>query len=72
MWPPPKRSSKQPKELEAPKKKKRQKATVQLAVTVSIGVAERSDDNPTSEMVVKAADEAMYRAKKKGRNRVAK
>ena len=48
----------------------RKKSTVKLSVTVSMGVADRSDDHPTAEAVVKAADEAMYRAKKNGRNRV--
>ncbi|MFV8834041.1 diguanylate cyclase [Aquisalimonas sp.] len=40
-------------------------------VTISIGVAERTRDTPSAEDVIKAADEALYRAKKKGRNRVA-
>ena len=51
---------------------KRKQPTVKLSVTVSIGVAERSKKNPTDEAVVKAADRALYRAKKNGRNRVAK
>jgi len=42
----------------------------QLGVTVSIGVATRSHFLSTPEMVVKAADEALYRAKQTGRNRV--
>ncbi len=41
-----------------------------LAVTVSIGVAQRSGRNPTTEKVLKAADRALYRAKRTGRNRV--
>ena len=52
--------------------KKNEKPTLKLSVTVSIGVAERSDAHPTAEAVVKAADEALYRAKNRGRNRVAK
>jgi len=48
------------------------KPRVKLSVTVSIGVAERSDKYPQAEAVIKAADKALYRAKKKGRNRVAK
>ena len=54
------------------KKRAKKRPTVKLSVTVSIGVAERSDRNPTDEVVVKAADQALYRAKKKGRNRVAR
>jgi diguanylate cyclase (GGDEF)-like protein len=39
-------------------------------VTISIGVAERNEQNSSPPQVVKAADKALYRAKKKGRNRV--
>ena len=53
-------------------KKTKKEPMVKLSVTVSIGVAERSGKNPTDEGVVKAADLALYRAKKKGRNRVAR
>jgi len=42
----------------------------QIGVTVSIGVALRSPLHPTPEAVVEAADEALYRAKRMGRNRV--
>ncbi len=41
-----------------------------VSVTVSIGVAERNDRYGTPEDVLKAADKALYRAKRKGRNRV--
>ncbi len=41
-----------------------------VSVTVSIGAAERSDWFPTADEVVRGADEALYRAKKRGRNRV--
>jgi diguanylate cyclase (GGDEF)-like protein len=41
-----------------------------LAVTVSIGVASSSPQCEIPELVVRAADEALYRAKAKGRNRV--
>jgi len=42
----------------------------QLRVTVSIGLAQRDRTHATSEAVLKAADDALYRAKRKGRNRV--
>jgi len=41
-----------------------------LSVTVSIGLAERGDASHTPAQVLKAADEALYRAKQAGRNRV--
>lgn len=41
-----------------------------ISVTVSMGVAEPTDDAPEPELVMKAADKALYRAKDKGRNRV--
>lgn len=47
-------------------------ATKKLFVTISIGVAERSEKNTITEKVMKAADTALYRAKKKGRNCVSK
>ncbi len=43
-----------------------------LSVTVSIGVADTSGKDPSPEAVLKKADQALYRAKKAGRNRVAK
>jgi diguanylate cyclase (GGDEF)-like protein len=39
-----------------------------LSVTISIGYASRSDNYGTPEQVIKAADEALYRAKGNGRN----
>lgn len=41
-----------------------------VSVTVSIGAAERNKWFPTPEDVILGADEALYRAKKRGRNRV--
>jgi len=41
-----------------------------VAVTVSIGVAEPGERAATPEAVIKAADKALYRAKKGGRNQV--
>jgi PleD family two-component response regulator len=43
-----------------------------LSVTVSIGVAEPGDALRTPAQVLKAADEALYRAKQAGRNRVSR
>ncbi|HEX7811396.1 MAG TPA: GGDEF domain-containing protein [Burkholderiales bacterium] len=43
-----------------------------LSVTVSMGVAGRSDMLNLPEKVIKAADEALYRAKEGGRNRVSR
>ena len=39
-----------------------------LSVTISIGFAERTIDNKIPEEVIKAADQALYRAKDSGRN----
>lgn len=41
-----------------------------LSVTVSIGIAEPSTRYRQPEQVILAADQALYRAKHKGRNRV--
>ncbi len=46
------------------------KSGKKVSVTISIGVAERSDKSPNPDMVIKAADEALYRAKQGGRNQV--
>ena len=45
-------------------------ASDRLSVTVSIGVAEPSTRNRQPEQVIQAADQALYRAKDNGRNRV--
>lgn len=39
-----------------------------VSVTISIGVASRSPERKLPEQVIKAADQALYRAKEKGRN----
>lgn len=54
------------------KGKAKRKSAKKLFVTISIGVAERSEKHSQPEAVVKAADTALYRAKKKGRNCVSK
>ena len=43
----------------------------QFSVTISAGIACRSDDHPDTEAVLAAADNKLYQAKKAGRNRVA-
>ena len=54
--------------------KRRGAATAEkvLSVTVSIGLAEPTEKHRTPREVIKAADEALYRAKKAGRNRVSR
>ena len=42
----------------------------EVHVTISIGVATTCDELRTTEEVMKAADEALYRSKEKGRNRI--
>jgi len=48
------------------------KAPRAVAVTVSIGVAERTERLDSPDRVIQSADKALYRAKKAGRNRVAR
>ncbi len=43
-----------------------------VQVTISIGVADRTERMTTPHAVIKGADTALYRAKKQGRNRVCK
>ena len=43
-----------------------------VSVTVSIGLAERNDRLITPQLVIEAADRALYRAKEKGRNLVSR
>ncbi len=45
------------------------KQTMRISVTVSLGVAGFPDDADSDEGLVKAADRALYRAKRQGRNR---
>lgn len=53
-------------------RKKSKQQSKKLHVTISIGVAEKNETYSTPEEVRKAADKALYRAKKKGRNCVTK
>jgi two-component system cell cycle response regulator len=47
-----------------------QRGEKQIEVTISIGIAARSTPEDTAAMILKRADEALYRAKRDGRNRV--
>jgi len=57
------------KKNKAAKKNKDQR---HVSVTISIGYAERNNKHSTPAAVIKAADKALYRAKKKGRNCISK
>ena len=61
-----KRSSK------AQNSKSKRETSTQLFVTISIGVCEKNNKFKDSSDVIKGADKALYRAKKKGRNCVSK
>ena len=55
-----------------PRKQKKEKAQPKtVSVTISIGVAEPNKNRAKPSSVLKAADQALYRAKKRGRNCVA-
>jgi two-component system cell cycle response regulator len=47
-----------------------QRGEKSIEVTISIGIAARSTPEDTAAMILKRADEALYRAKRDGRNRV--
>jgi diguanylate cyclase (GGDEF)-like protein len=53
-----------------PKRPRRPSGARKLAVTISLGVAHRRPDDATAGAVVERADDALYRAKDRGRNRV--
>jgi diguanylate cyclase (GGDEF)-like protein len=53
-----------------PKHPRRRSGAAHLAVTVSIGVAQRGTGDAGPEMAVERADAALYRAKQGGRNRI--
>ncbi len=60
----PRKKPENPKKIRGSRKK--------VKITISIGVAERNQKYTSPEQVIQAADKALYRAKKKGRNRVSK
>jgi diguanylate cyclase (GGDEF)-like protein len=66
------RSPDRPKRaVEGAKRRGEGKSEKMLSVTVSIGVA-GPGQGATPQQVIKAADEALYRAKQGGRNRVSR
>ncbi|HEX9633300.1 MAG TPA: GGDEF domain-containing protein [Gemmatimonadales bacterium] len=54
-----------------PKHPRRRSGASRLAVTISMGVAQRAAGDATPDATVQRADAALYRAKKGGRNRIA-
>ncbi len=65
------RGTKRPVKSKKSGKKKKTRSVKSIGkITVSIGVAERTPKLSTCDVVIKAADKALYRAKKGGRNRV--
>ena len=64
------RPRRQPKKGARNTTKTKKPATKKVSVTISIGVAERGDNCTTPDLVMKLADKALYRAKRKGRNQV--
>jgi len=68
----PRKKPASPGKIRKPFAKRKKKSPRRLSVTVSMGVADRTEKAATPEAVVKAADRALYRAKRAGRNRVAK
>lgn len=64
------RDKDRPKNLPEGFKKRSDKPQNKINVTVSIGAAERTRINRETDAVMKAADEALYKAKQQGRNAV--
>ena len=63
------RGKDRPRKKPDPPKKQKNKPN-KVSVTISIGVAERNDDDRDPDAVLRQADQALYKAKKDGRNRV--
>ena len=62
------RGSDRPARKPGPSKDPKQTSAPRVTITLSIGVAERSKRHSTPELVLEAADAALYRAKEAGRN----
>ena len=65
------RNKKRPKTKQQGGTPRKQRDATPLTITISIGLAERSQDLATADKVIKHADKALYKAKKNGRNQVA-
>ena len=63
-----------PRETKSGKRQRgsRKRPAQAVSVTVSIGVAEHGSKLPSPDTVIAAADRALYRAKRKGRNQVSR
>ena len=57
-----------PRKRETPKGSRPRRR--QASITVSMGVAERNGRRDTPDQVIRAADQALYKAKEEGRNRI--
>jgi len=53
---------------EKPEQKPEPRSKTAVTISISIGLAERSKSHSTPELVLEAADHALYRAKEAGRN----
>lgn len=65
------RNKKRPKMKQADLKKRKQLEAKPLSITISIGLAERTQQLAKAEEVIKQADKSLYKAKNNGRNQVA-
>lgn len=63
--------SERPADTKAAKAKRKNGHAKEVSVTISMGIAERTSELPTPEDVIKAADQALYKAKGAGRNQTA-
>ena len=64
------RNKKRPKTKQPDTHKRKQHEVRPLKITISIGVAENSQEFETTQEVIKQADKALYKAKSNGRNQV--
>ena len=63
------RNKKRPK-IKKDNTNKKQREAIPLTITISIGLAERTPELAAADDVIKQADNALYKAKKNGRNQV--